>query len=289
MQSIVTYMMPDLLKASDQRLLRVSRSGSKDAFEVLWQRHAAAQLAVIRGIPTLIDTGEILGIARRRSLALIAGGADPQASVRAFFALTAQSVARDQARIPGPPQAVQGDVQKPEPPAPQRSSLVGAYFSLSRQRRELLWYHDVELLGATECARYTGTPASLVSNRVKSDRKSLWQAWIKEELGSGRNLSTGCREFLKQSRRYSENRLGLRHYETALRHVGGCTRCLVLAGHAERVHERLATLLPHAVFGENAKAYRDWIDQGTPAPRHLDLDQHSTKARLDSSTFRERI
>ncbi|MHA3685129.1 RNA polymerase sigma factor [Leucobacter sp. HY1908] len=253
--------------AADRWLVRRARAGAEPAFDALWQRHLEAVSVTL----AVADAGETLGRVRALQWQLLQAGVTPCISVRSHFVLVAQSVVCDE--TPTGPEGVSevAGCETQLMAEAATTALGAAFLALSPQQQELLWYRDVDALSHAECALFTGIGESALDSKIAAARTLLRRTWVSKLLGGGGALPDECRSFTKHIGQHVQGVLPLRSYSAALQHAGTCTRCLVLAGSYERVHEYLPDVLLTPLFGHAATAYRQLTaarpEGQTPADR----------------------
>ncbi|MBL0888816.1 sigma-70 family RNA polymerase sigma factor [Myceligenerans indicum] len=248
-----------LEEISDRELVARAREGGSDAMQVLWERHAQAGRAAARRITRSFDSDDLVQEAFTRTLTAIRKGMGPVGPFRPYLYTAIRNIATSWAR-----QADAGDAADftdgrdvADPAADfsaaslDKAMAVRAFRTLPDEWRTVLWYADVEGMGAREIAPVVGITPGAVASLTYRAREGLRRAWIQAHI-SDNPVDGDCRRVVEQVPGYLRGSLSQAGADVVRVHVAGCARCGVLVEELGDVAERLRVALLPTVLGAGA-------------------------------------
>ncbi len=252
--------MKDLAARSDVELVRATRTGDRDAFAVLWQRHSHAAATLARSY-THYDTDDVVAEAFTLVYTAIRKGGGPTTAFRPYLFTTLRNVAAGWGRADHTLNVEDIDALS-ETPAEEdtldgldRSLTVTAFRALPTRWQEVLWYMDVESLAPRQVGPLLGMKPNAVSALAIRAREGLRLAWIRTHLAST-TTAPACRRTIEAIPAWSRGTLAGAARRQVAEHLAGCTQCQAVADEAAHVNRRLALiLLPLTAGLAGATAY----------------------------------
>jgi RNA polymerase sigma factor (sigma-70 family) len=264
---------PGVSAHADTALVEAVRIGDRDAFAELWRRHAAAGVAYARALTGSFDPDDLVSESFEKILRAITGGGGPTGAFRSYLYVTIKNTAYSwqRSRREQQPLEDQQDQIPDERSAALLEALEGApsvyaFNSLPSPWQEVLWYVDIEAMGATEVAVLLGTTPGAIAMRTHRAREGLRQAWIQVQLNT---VSDGSEHqwVLERMGAFVREGLARRERHRVQKHLDGCTRCALVHTEAQQISSRLALVLVPAVTGLTGTGLAAWmaIHQAPPA------------------------
>lgn len=224
------------LDQPDQILAQRAARGDREAFEVLYQRHAAAaRRAALAVNNDPHDAADAVSEAFARLLnALCSGRLDPTAPFRPYLLATTRNAAVDAMRRVGrvEPKEDAGNDQTSTLTSPPESLLNGAdqdfvaraFRSLPERWRSVLWLTEVEEIPPRDVAGLLGLSPNGVAQLAVRARAGLRQRFLQAHLGNGPVLE-GCRRTVSMLGAYVAGGLAPRDLATVDQHLAACLSC----------------------------------------------------------------
>jgi len=252
--------MKDLSTLSDTQLVRATRTGDRNAYAVLWQRHSRAAMTVARSF-TSLDAEDVVAEAFTLVFTATRRGGGPTAGFRPYLFTTVRNVAagwgRAERSVPADNLDDYADEEAEQETldALDKSLTASAFKALPTRWQEVLWYMDVESMTPRQVGPLLGMKPNAVSALAIRAREGLRLAWIKAHLGAA-SSDPECRRTIERLPAWSRGTLPAAHREQVDTHLAGCSHCQIVATEASTVNRRLALiLLPLAAGLAGATAY----------------------------------
>ncbi|MFE6848986.1 RNA polymerase sigma factor [Streptomyces sp. NPDC057686] len=238
-----------LAKYSDRDLTEIARSGSSEAFAVLFQRHhASAERLALYYANDAFTAQDLAAEAFMRVLQAIKSGGGPAASFRGYLLTVLRNIvtewgkaARRQVAVPDVSiyEMEHADAASSEALREFEQDLaVEALRSLSERWRTVLWYTVVQgHRPASLSDRLEISPNSVAALTYRA-KEGLRQAYLTVHLKQA-GSTTRCSYFITRFAAYSRGRLGKSGAEELDDHLTSCPTCRQLQSEIEEVNESL--------------------------------------------------
>ncbi len=254
---------------SDATLVDRARDGDSLAFGELWSRHYASGMHAARSVTNSIDADDLVQEAFTRIVQALQRGGGPQGAFRSYLFTSIRHTAaswgraRTDTAVEDMDDVVDAASTEAETDAAiDRGLTHTAFRSLPTRWQEVLWYTEVEQMKPAQAAPLLGMKASAVAQLALRAREGLREAWITAHLKS---LDDGsmCQWTIERLASYTRHSTSARDTSKIDAHLATCTRCIIVAGEAERVSSRLALiLLPLALGATGATSYLATLQGG---------------------------
>lgn len=174
----------ELAIASDSDLLRMLHDGDDAALATLWERHIGAALRVARTASSSFEPEDVAAEAFARALSAIRNGGGPQHAFRAYLVTTVRSIVaswgRQRGHFPMTETEHLDQFQASElMDTVDKLTVRTAFATLPDRWRTVLWYSEVEGMGATEIAGkldITPAAAAMLTYRARQGLRRAWHA-----------------------------------------------------------------------------------------------------------------
>lgn len=246
--------------SSDPELIAGVRAGDRDAYGLLYERHAPAARAVaLRYTNTPADADDVVAESFTRILRILHQGDGPDLAFRAYlFTVVRRTgldvIARNKAARP------EGDFtpfesrlgtgagsDEPTMDGLEHSMVSEAFESLPERWRAVLWYTEVEGKLPKEVAPLLGLSANGVAALAYRAREALRQGYLQQHLASVRDES--CAQANAHLGAYVRGGLSRREHAKVEAHVRECDNCTVLAAELGDVNRGLRGIIAPLVLG----------------------------------------
>ncbi|GAA4189978.1 hypothetical protein GCM10022288_18640 [Gryllotalpicola kribbensis] len=242
---------------SDAELLERVRSGDKQAYGALWDRHHRAGISAARAITSAFDADDLVSEAFVRVLKAIERGNGPTAAFRPYLVTTIRSVA---ARWGAQPNEITPDeLEVVDPDSSDeafserfdQSLTVRAFNTLPQRWQEVLWYTEAEQLPPREVAAMIGIKPNAVSALAKRAKEGLRHAWVQAHISTVPENSE-CRWSIDRLAASTRKALPAREQERLDAHLDECDRCPLAAAEMTAASRRLGALILIGFLGGGA-------------------------------------
>jgi RNA polymerase sigma factor (sigma-70 family) len=257
---------------ADAVLVEAVRAGDRVAYGELWRRHAAAGSAYARALTGSFDPDDLVSESFEKILRAITAGGGPTGAFRSYLYTTIKNTAYSWQRSRREQQPLE-DTQEQLPDERSAALLealegapsVYAFNTLPPAWQEVLWYVDIEAMGASEVAVILGTTPAAIAMRTHRAREGLRQAWIQVQLNT---VADGSEHqwVLERMGAYVRKGLARRDRNRVQKHLDGCTRCALVHTEAQQISSRLALVLVPAVTGLTGTGLAAWLAAHQAAP-----------------------
>lgn len=248
---------------SDAELILQVRSGDRDAFGVLYERHAAAARALARQYVSSADAEDVVADAFSKLFEMLRRGAGPDAGFRPYLYTVVRhrafDVSRGAARIRPTTddeiESVLGRVASEEDPALagfERSVVSKAYFDLPERWREVLWYVLVDDLKPAQVAPVLGLSPNGVSALLYRAKEALRAGYLQQHLTHA--PSDTCRSVNPLLGGYVRESLSKRETTKISEHLATCGTCSALVLELHDVAHGMKTVIAPLVLGAGGLA-----------------------------------
>jgi RNA polymerase sigma factor (sigma-70 family) len=251
---------PDL-DPPDAVLIDRVRAGDLEAYDPLYQRHAASALRHARHwTRTEAAAEDLRAEAFTRVLYAIRNGNGPTEAMRPYLLTTMRHIAGDWAEGDRRLHLVADPADLETPPdhddpvlAALERSLAGlAFMTLPERWQTVLWHTEVEQEGPTQLTALLGIDAGAVAALAYRAREGLKQAYLQAhitEIGD-----PVCRPFAERLGAHARGRLARRERAKVSAHLRHCAECTGLFAMVKYVNGHLGALIAPAVLGTAAAA-----------------------------------
>jgi RNA polymerase sigma factor (sigma-70 family) len=247
-----TTSVTELEELADAELVDAVRTGSQDAYAVLWNRHSGAGRAAARRVTHSFDPDDLVQESFLRILRAIHAGNGPTGPFRPYLYQTVRSVAVTWSRSPAPIVVDEvPDVVDPVDVADtvvDGSVTVSAFKALPERWQAVLWYTEVEGMSAREVAPLLGLSASSVSALAYRAREGLRRSWLQAHVNLT-GVPDECRWAVEQVGDYHRDAMSPRNKDRFEEHLTGCLSCSIVVDEVDQVASRLGLLLVPLVLG----------------------------------------
>ena len=240
---------------SDGSLVMAARAGDRDAFAVLWQRHARSGLRVARQFTSSIDADDLVSEAYARIYQRVLAGGGPDGAFRPYLYTTIRNLA---SRWGGNRRDVNvNDIDDfedlaaaddPTTAALDRTLTVRAFRALPDRWQSVLWYTEVEGMDPHEVAPILGLTANGVAALSYRAREGLRKAWLQAHV-SDASASGECQWSIARFGDYARDGLSARDRTRLRDHLATCARCSIISEEVDEVGSRLALVLLPLLLG----------------------------------------
>jgi trimeric autotransporter adhesin len=248
---------------SDAELILQVRSGDRDAFGVLYERHAGAARALARQYVSPADAEDVVADAFSKLFEMLRRGAGPDAGFRTYLYTVvrhrsfdvSRGAARTRPTTDDEIESVLGRVASEEDPALagfERSVVSKAYFDLPERWREVLWYVLVDDLKPAQVAPALGLSANGVSALLYRAKEALRAGYLQQHLTHA--PSDMCRTVNPLLGGYVRESLSKRETAKINDHLATCGTCSALVLELHDVAHGMKTVIAPLVLGAGGLA-----------------------------------
>lgn len=248
---------------SDAELILQVRSGDRDAFGVLYERHAAAARALARQYVSAADAEDVVGDAFSKLFEMLRRGAGPDAGFRPYLYTVvrhrafdvSRGAARTRPSTDDEIESVLGRVASEEDPALagfERSVIAKAYVDLPERWREVLWYVLVDDLKPAQVAPVLGLSPNGVSALLYRAKEALRAGYLQQHLTHA--PSDTCRSVNPLLGGYVRESLSKRETAKISEHLATCGTCSALVLELHDVAHGMKTVIAPLVLGAGGLA-----------------------------------
>ncbi|WP_454860443.1 RNA polymerase sigma factor [Promicromonospora soli] len=248
---------------SDAELILQVRSGDRDAFGVLYERHASAARALARQYVSPADAEDVVGDAFSKLFEMLRRGAGPDAGFRPYLYTVvrhrafdvSRGAARTRPTSDDEIESVLGRVASEEDPALagfERSVVSKAYFELPERWREVLWYVLVDDLKPAQVAPVLGLSPNGVSALLYRAKEALRAGYLQQHLTHA--PSDTCRSVNPLLGGYVRESLSKRETTKITEHLTTCGTCNALVLELHDVAHGMKTVIAPLVLGAGGLA-----------------------------------
>jgi RNA polymerase sigma factor (sigma-70 family) len=248
---------------SDAELILQVRSGDRDAFGVLYERHAAAARALARQYVSPADAEDVVSDAFSKLFEMLRRGAGPDAGFRPYLYTVvrhrsfdvSRGAARTRPSTDDEIESVLGRVASDEDPALagfERSVVSKAYFDLPERWREVLWYVLVDDLKPAQVAPVLGLSPNGVSALLYRAKEALRAGYLQQHLTHA--PSDTCRSVNPLLGGYVRDSLSKRETTKIADHLATCGTCSALVLELHDVAHGMKTVIAPLVLGAGGLA-----------------------------------
>ena len=248
---------------SDAELILQVRSGDRDAFGVLYERHAAAARALARQYVSPADAEDVVADAFSKLFEMLRRGAGPDAGFRPYLYTVvrhrafdvSRGAARTRPTTDDEIESVLGRVASEEDPALagfERSVVSKAYFDLPERWREVLWYVLVDDLKPAQVAPVLGLSPNGVSALLYRAKEALRAGYLQQHLTHA--PSDTCRSVNPLLGGYVRESLSKRETTKISEHLATCGMCSALVLELHDVAHGMKTVIAPLVLGAGGLA-----------------------------------
>jgi RNA polymerase sigma factor (sigma-70 family) len=236
--------------SSDAEIIVAVRAGDRDAYRILFERHAAAARRVAfayTSVPSDVD--DIVADAFESVLRALQGGSGPSEAFRAYLFTVIRRNARDMKRRserlrPCEDMAVHDEVlghqaasSDPTMTKFEHSAVAEAFGSLPERWQIVLWYTEVEKRTPAEIAPELGLTPNGVAALAYRAREALRQAYLQGHLAEVEDPA--CLAVVEDLAGFVRGSLTRRDLEFVTAHLRGCEKCRHLVAELEDVNAML--------------------------------------------------
>ncbi|GGM20378.1 RNA polymerase sigma factor [Promicromonospora citrea] len=243
---------------SDAELILQVRSGNREAFGVLYERHAAAARALARQYVSPSDAEDVVADAFSKLFEMLRRGAGPDAGFRPYLYTVvrhrafdvSRGAARNRPSTDDEIESVLGRVASEEDPALagfERSVVSRAYFDLPERWREVLWYVLVDDLKPAQVAPVLGLSPNGVSALLYRAKEALRAGYLQQHLTHA--PSDTCRSVNPLLGGYVRESLSKRETAKITEHLSTCGTCSALVLELHDVAHGMKTVIAPLVLG----------------------------------------
>ena len=248
---------------SDAELILQVRSGDREAFGVLYERHAGAAKALARQYVSPADADDVVADAFSKLFEMLHRGAGPDAGFRTYLYTVvrhrsfdvSRGAARTRPSTDDEIESVLGGVASVEDPALvgfERSVVSRAYFDLPERWREVLWYVLVDDLKPAQVAPALGLSPNGVSALLYRAKEALRAGYLQQHLTHA--PSDACREVNPLLGGYVRQSLSKRETAKIDAHLATCGTCSALVLELADVAHGMKTVIAPLVLGAGGLA-----------------------------------
>ncbi len=248
---------------SDAELILQVRSGDRDAFGVLYERHVGAARALARQYVPPADADDVVADAFSKLFEMFGRGAGPDAGFRTYLYTVvrhrafdvSRGAARTRPTTDDEIESVLGRVASEEDPALagfERSVVSKAYFDLPGRWREVLWYVLVDDLKPAQVAPVLGLSPNGVSALLYRAKEALRAGYLQQHLTHA--PSDLCRTVNPLLGGYVRESLSKRETTKIDDHLSICGTCSALVLELHDVAHGMKTVIAPLVLGAGGLA-----------------------------------
>jgi RNA polymerase sigma factor (sigma-70 family) len=237
-------------QASDADLIAGVRTGSRDAYRVLFERHGSAARRVAFAYTSVSsDVDDIVSDAFEAVLRALRDGNGPTEAFRAYLFTVIRRTARDLKRrtertSPCEDMAIHDHALGPIAPSSdptlarfEHTAVAEAFASLPERWQIVLWYTEIEKRTPAEIAPELGLTPNGVAALAYRAREALRQAYLQEHLAGVED--TACLSVFQDLAGFVRGSLTRRDLEFVTAHLRVCERCGKLVAELEDVNAML--------------------------------------------------
>lgn len=248
---------------SDAELILQVRSGDRDAFGVLYERHAGAARALARQYVSPADADDVVADAFSKLFEMLRRGAGPDAGFRTYLYTVvrhrsfdvSRGASRTRPTTDDEIESVLGRVASVDDPALagfERSVVSRAYFDLPERWREVLWYVLVDDLKPAQVAPVLGLSPNGVSALLYRAKEALRAGYLQQHLTHA--PSDTCRTVNPLLGGYVRDSLSKRETAKIKDHLATCGTCNALVLELHDVAHGMKTVIAPLVLGAGGLA-----------------------------------
>ncbi len=237
-------------EASDADLIHGVREGDRDAYRVLFERHASAARRVAFAYTSVsADVDDIVSDAFEAVLRALQNGNGPTEAFRAYLFTVIRRTARDLKRniertSPCEDMAVHDRALGRLAPCSdttiakfEHTTVAEAFASLPERWQIVLWYTEIEKKTPAEIAPELGLTPNGVAALAYRAREALRQAYLQEHLAAVED--TACLSVFQDLAGFVRGSLTRRDLEYVTAHLRACQTCRDLVAELEDVNAML--------------------------------------------------
>lgn len=248
---------------SDAELILQVRSGDREAFGVLYERHARAARALARQYVSPADAEDVVADAFGKMFEMLRRGAGPDAGFRPYLYTVVRhgafdvrrGAARTRPTTDDEIESVLGRVASEEDPALagfERSVIYRAYAELPERWREVLWYVLVDDLKPAQVAPVLGLSPNGVSALLYRAKEALRAGYLQQHLSHA--PTDTCRSVNPLLGGYVRDSLSKRETAKIDEHLATCGTCSALVLELHDVAHGMKTVIAPLVLGAGGLA-----------------------------------
>lgn len=244
----------------DRALLAAARAGDAAAYGELWQRHRGAALSAARATSASLDPEDLVADASAIVFEAIRRGAGPQQEFRPYLFAVVRNLARTRGRarreltVEVLPEPAIDDVLDGRIDDLERSLILEAFRSLPPRWRDVLWYTEVEGLGAAEVGSIVGLRPNATAALAYRAREGLRRAWLQAHIAQATGVAE-CQWALERLGEHARDGLRQRAAGRMDAHLASCRRCRDVALEIRQLEHCLASILIVATLGGTAACW----------------------------------
>lgn len=261
-------------RPGDEELAELARSGDREAYAELWQRHASAGRTAAWQFRTIADPDDVVSEAYLQILRALQRGGGPREAFRPYLYRTIRNVALGwRTKTPSVPLDFAEELADPAPD-PETATIrntitVRAFRTLPERWQTILWYTEVEGMEPAEAAPFLGLTANSAAALAYRAREGLKKAWLQAHV-SDQRVPAECRWTTERMGDYVRGALTARAKTRFEQHLETCARCQILLEEIDGLGGRLAAiLLPLTLGGTAGAALLAHQLSGKPDPTSL--------------------
>jgi len=237
-------------QASDADLIEGVRSGDRDAYRVLFERHGSAARRVAFAYTSVsADVDDIVSDAFEAVLRALQEGNGPTEAFRAYLFTVIRRTARDLKRradrtSPCEDMTIHDQALGRIAPTSdatiakfEHATVAEAFASLPERWQIVLWYTEIEKKTPAEIAPSLGLTPNGVAALAYRAREALRQAYLQEHLAEVDD--TACLSVFQDLAGFVRGSLTRRDLEFVTAHLRGCESCGHLVAELEDVNSML--------------------------------------------------
>lgn len=245
---------PDLVVRGDEDLddaglVAQTRAGNREAFGVLWRRHAKMAGGVARSFTNSVDPDDLVAESFARVYLAISNGGGPNDAFRPYLLTTLRNTARTWGRRSheSATDSIEEYIEEVDPDPilmglANRELIQRTFASLPTRWQEALWWSEVEGRSASEIAELTGLSDNAAAALCYRAREGLRQAWIQTQVPA-ESANPECRWTLTRIGAFVRSGLSANHAERVQGHLDDCSRCARIGASAARIGRTLGIAL----------------------------------------------
>ena len=246
------------VERSDAELVDALRRGEEAALVELWRRHHSA---TVRISARLVGNADAEDLAQEAFLAMhraVQRGGGPTIGVRAYLYTIARNIGVRSLRRHAPVAAsvpideLEGFLgEDPFEQHAEHAVIFDSFRGLPPRWQEVLWYFEVEGMGAADVADLLGLTAGGASQLAFRAREGLRQAWIEGHI-ERISAREECAWVLGRMGAYVRDRATRPVERRIEEHLSTCDECARMANEARHAGLALGSILLVGLFGATA-------------------------------------
>ncbi|HZB48359.1 MAG TPA: sigma-70 family RNA polymerase sigma factor, partial [Mycobacteriales bacterium] len=246
---------------SDARLIADVRAGDREAYGLLYRRHASAAYNLARQLTrSVAERDDLVAEAFAKVLDTLRAGGGPDIAFRAYLLTTLRNTLYDRIRRDRRLELTD-DMTRHDPGEPWVDTAVAGFESTMAARafarlperwQTVLWHTEVEQETPAQVAPVLGLSPNGVAALAYRAREGLRQAYLQEHLAEVDGEQ--CRHTVERLGAWARGGLSLRERTRVDGHLRTCPHCRVLAAELEDVNASLRGLILPVVLGGGALA-----------------------------------